>query len=272
MVTAPPILVLVEPQDLVNIASAIRIAKNFGVEYLRLVRPRVFDPYRIEGIAHNTGDIVDKIRMCQTLEEAIGDCVFVIAMTARERAAKRQLLRPPAAAAVLTERSAEGPVAVVFGREDSGLTNDELDRCHALATIATNPEHRSLNLAQAVAILGYECWNARETIDPVRKGPRRRTVRARAEDLASLFQDSERALWAIDFFKSRNGENVLRSVREIVFRADLDEREAKLLRAMTLEAVHFLSRNGVLQELPERLRLPAGKRSALELEPPSPNP
>ncbi len=259
--TAPPILVLVEPQDIVNIASAIRIAKNFGIEYLRLVKPRVFDPYRIEGIAHNTGDIVDRIRMCQSLEEAVADCVFVVAMTARERAAKRQLLRPPAAAAEVTERSAEGPVAVVFGREDSGLTNDELDRCHALATIATNPAHRSLNLAQAAAIMAYECYNAREGADPSRKAPRRRTVKARAEDLASLFQDSERALFAVDFFKSRNGENVLRSIREIVFRADLDQREAKLLRAMTLETVHYLSRTGVLQELPERLRLPAGKRS-----------
>ena len=259
--TAPPILVLVEPQDLVNIASAVRIAKNFGVEYLRLVKPRVFDPYRIEGIAHNTGDIVDRIRMCQTLDEAIGDCVFAVAMTARERAAKRQLLRPPTAAAELTERSAEGPVAVVLGREDSGLTNDELDRCHALATIATNPAHPSLNLAQAVAIMGYECWNAREAIDPTRKAPRRPSVKARADDLASLFQDSERALFAIDFFKSRNGENVLRSIREIVFRADLDEREAKLLRAVTLEAVHFLSRHSVLQELPGRLRLPAGQRA-----------
>ncbi len=270
--TAPPILVLVEPQDLVNIASAIRIAKNFGIEYLRLVKPRVFDPYRIEGIAHNTGDIVDKIRMCQTLEEAIGDCVFVVALTARERAAKRQLLRPPAAAAELTDRAGEGPVAVVFGREDSGLTNDELDRCHALATIATNPAHRSLNLAQAVAIVGYECWNAREDIDPVRKAPRRRTVKARAEDLASLFQDSERALWAVDFFKSRNSENVLRSIREVIFRADLDQREAKLLRAMTLETVHFLRRNSVLQELPERLRQPAGQRNPPETDPEAFNP
>lgn len=270
--TAPPILVLVEPQDIVNIASAIRIAKNFGIEYLRLVKPRVFDPYRIEGIAHNTGDIVDRIRMCQSLEEAIGDCVFAVGVTARERAAKRQVLRPPAAAAEMTDRSAEGPVAVVFGREDSGLTNDELDRCHALATIATNPAHRSLNLAQAVAIIGYECWNTREEIDPARKSPRRRSVKAKALDLANLFQDAERALWAIDFFKSRNPENVLRSIREIVFRADLDDREAKLLRAMTLETVHFLSRTGVLQELPERLRQPAGKRSLADSGSPGENP
>lgn len=260
--TPPPVIVLVGTQDLVNIASAVRIAKNFGIEFLRLVNPAVFDPYRIEGIAHNTGDIVAKARIFDSLEAALADCVFSVALTARERAAKRVLLRPPAAAEEVTERSAEGPVALVFGREDSGLTNDELDRCHALAGIATNPVHRSLNLAQAVAIMSYECWNAREGSEQARKPPRRRAVRARAEDLTNLFQDAERTLWAIDFFKSRNPENVMRSLREALYRADLDGREARLLRAMALETVNYLARTGVLQELPEGFREPAGKRGS----------
>ena len=258
--SAPPIVVLVEPQDLVNIAATVRIAKNFGIELIRLVKPQVFDPYRIEGIAHNTGDVVEKITMCASLEEAIADCVHAVALTARERSAKRTLLRPRPAAEQVTALAADGPVAIVFGREDKGLTNDELDRCHALATIATNPGHRSLNLAQAVAIMGYECWNAREGSEQTRKPPRRRAVRAKAEDLTKTFHDWQRALWSLDFFKSRNAENVMRSFREIVFRADLDSREAKLLRAMALETVHYLSRHGVLSELPPELRLPAGMR------------
>ncbi len=90
----PPILVLVNPQDIVNIASSVRIAKNFGIERLRLVKPEVFDPYRIEGIAHNTADFVAKIEILDTLEEAIADCVFTAVLTARERAAKRRVLRP----------------------------------------------------------------------------------------------------------------------------------------------------------------------------------
>jgi tRNA/rRNA methyltransferase/tRNA (cytidine32/uridine32-2'-O)-methyltransferase len=258
-VTAPPIVVLVEPQDLVNIAATVRIAKNFGIERIRLVRPRTFDSYRIEGIAHNTGDIVARIQMFDSLDLAIGDCVHVLGMTARERRAKRQLDRPRAAALDLVERSAAGPVALVFGREDQGLTNEELDRCHALATIATNPEHRSLNLAQAVAVMGYECWNAREGTDQPRKPPRRRAGTAKTEDLALLFHDWHRALWALDFFKSRNAENVMRSFRELVFRAELDAREAKLLRAMALEAVNYLTRHQVLGELPDDLKRPGGK-------------
>lgn len=262
--TAPPIIVLVESQDLVNIASAVRIAKNFGVDFLRLVKPAVFDAYRIEGIAHNTGDVVARARIFDSLAAATADCVYTIALTARERSAKRVLLRPRVAAEEITVRSAEGPVALVFGREDAGLTNDELDHCNALAGIATNPAHRSLNLAQAVAIMSYECWNAREGIDQNRKPPRRRSARASGEDLTNLFQDLERSLWAIDFFKSRNPDNVMRSFREVLFRADLDSREARLLRALTLETVHYLNRTGVLQELPPGFRDPAGKRPAEE--------
>jgi TrmH family RNA methyltransferase len=253
---SPPIVVLVQPQDIVNIAAAVRIAKNFGIELIRLVEPAVFDPYRIEGIAHNTGDVVDRIRIVASLEEAIGDCVFTVALTARERTAKRQMLRPRHAAAELVERSREGPVAMVFGREDNGLTNAELDRCHRLSAIATNPEHRSLNLAQAVAVMAYECWNAKEGIDQARKPPRRRAGTASAAELDRLFHDWERALWAVDFFKTRSAQNVMRTWRELLYRADLDAREAKLLRAAALEVVHYLERHEVLGALPDRLRHP----------------
>lgn len=253
-----PIAVLVEPQDLVNIAATVRIAKNFLLSDVRLVNPAVFDPYRIEGIAHQTGDVVARIRQFDTLAAAIADCVYAVALTARERTAKRRMLRPRPAAGELTARSADGPVALVFGREDSGLTNEELDCCHALATIATNPAHRSLNLAQAVAIMAYECWVSREGIEQARKPPRRRAPGARAGDLALLFHDWERTLWAVDFFKSRNPENVMRSLREVLYRAELDGRELKLLRAVALEVVHCLERHGVPIALPARLALPGG--------------
>ena len=155
---AAPILILVGTQDLVNIAGVVRLARNFGIEQMRLVKPEVFDPWRIEGIAHNTAEFVARITLHDTLAEATQDCVFLAAMTARERSAKRTVLRPREAAAELVARSRNGPVGLVAGREDSGLTNEELDHCHALVTIPTSPEHRSLNLAQAVGIhAGTEC-------------------------------------------------------------------------------------------------------------------
>jgi hypothetical protein len=96
-----PILVLVNPQDIVNIASAVRIARNFGIEHMRLVDPEVFDPWRIEGIAHNTADFVARIEILPTLEAAIADCVSTFVLTGRERAAKRRTLRPKEAAGLV---------------------------------------------------------------------------------------------------------------------------------------------------------------------------
>lgn len=250
----PPVLVLVGTQDIVNIAGAVRVARNFGLTHMRLVQPVVFDPWRIEGIAHNTADFVSRITLHDSLADAIRDCVYVTAMTARERTAKRTVLRPRIAAGELAARSAEGPVALVAGREDKGLTNEELDQCHALVTISTDPQHRSLNLAQAIGVLCYETWLARTGESSPLKAPRRNAPAAPAGRLDLLFRDWERTLWAIEFFKTRRPDFVMRSVREAIFRADLDWREASLLRAMALETVRYLERKGTPFELPEALR------------------
>jgi tRNA/rRNA methyltransferase len=239
----PPILVLVNPQDIVNIASAVRVAKNFGLKRMRLVDPEVFDPYRIEGIAHNTADFVSTIEIVDTLEQAIADCVFTAVLTARERSAKRRVLRPREAADELVQQAETGPVAIVVGREDSGLTNAELDLCTALVTIPTDPDHRSLNLAQAVAIMAYETWIARGGESYPMKPHRNQAEPATSAQLEQLFTDWTGALWAIDFFKTRRSESVMRSFREMVFRAELDGREASLLRAMGIEVVRYLERS-----------------------------
>src|SRR5690349_20432511 len=101
---SPPILVLVNPQDIVNIASAVRIAKNFGFRRMRLVNPvPELDAYRIEGIAHGTADFVARIEIVASLEAALADCVYSAVLTARGRAAKRRTLRPREAAAELVD-------------------------------------------------------------------------------------------------------------------------------------------------------------------------
>lgn len=238
------VLVLVAPQDIVNIASAVRIARNFGIERMRLVAPETFDPYRIEGIAHNTADFVARIEILDSLEAALAESVFTAVLTARGRAAKRRTLRPREACAELVEQAALGPVALVAGREDSGLTNAELDLGHALVTIPTDPRHSSLNLAQAVAVMAYELWLARGGGEQPLKPPRRAAAPATSAQLQQLFADWERALWSIDFFKTRLSESVMRSFREMVYRAAPDGREASLLRAMGIEVVRFLGREG----------------------------
>jgi len=242
---AAPILVLVAPQDIVNIASAVRLAKNFGITGIRLVNPEVFDPWRIEGIAHNTADLVARIEICASLPEALRDTVYSVALTARGRAAKRSVLEPREAAAELVAQAAFGPVAMVFGREDKGLSNDELDFCRALVSIPTSAEYTSMNLAQAIGIMSYETWRIRIGADIPTKPPRRAAEPAAADQVEWVFTDWTRALWAIDFFKTRQHDHVMRSFREIVFRAGLDGREASLLRAMGIEVRRFLERKGV---------------------------
>jgi tRNA (cytidine32/uridine32-2'-O)-methyltransferase len=212
---------------------------------VRLVAPEIFDAWRIEGIAHNTGDLIERITIHDTLAEAIADCVWTVALTARERAAKRTVYRPGPAAAELVSRADVGPVAFVAGREDKGLSNEELDCCTALVTIPTNPEYKSLNLAQAVAIMCYETWLAQGGERRPIKPPRKPADPAPMELLERLFADWQRALWAIDFFKTRQTDNVMRSLREVLFRAEMDAREASLIRAMGIEVVRFLERNGM---------------------------
>jgi tRNA (cytidine32/uridine32-2'-O)-methyltransferase len=245
MVTGAPILVLVNPQDIVNIASAVRIARNFGIERMRLVNPETFDPWRIEGIAHNSADFVAGIERVDSLEAAVADCVHVAVLTARGRTAKRRTVRPREAAAELVSAAATGPVAMVVGREDRGLTNAELDLGHVLVTIPTDPENSSLNLAQAVAIMAYESWIARGGEAAPLKPPRKDTPPATSAQLEELFGDWRRTLWAVDFFKTRRSESVMRSFREIVHRAALDGREASLVRAMGIEVVRYLARAGL---------------------------
>jgi tRNA (cytidine32/uridine32-2'-O)-methyltransferase len=240
-----PLLVLVNPQDIVNIASAVRIARNFGIERMRLVNPESFDPWRIEGIAHNSAEFVAAIEIVDSLEAAVADCVHVALLTARGRTAKRRTVRPREAAAELVGAAAAGPVAMVAGREDRGLTNAELDLGHVLVTIPTDPRNSSLNLAQAVAIMAYESWIARGGDTAPLKSPRKDTPPATSAQLEELFGDWRRALWAVDFFKTRRSESVMRSFREIVHRAALDGREASLVRAMGIEVVRYLARAGL---------------------------
>jgi tRNA/rRNA methyltransferase/tRNA (cytidine32/uridine32-2'-O)-methyltransferase len=241
----PPVLVLVAVQDLVNLASCIRLAKNFGIETLRLVAPECeVDLYRIEGVAHNTGDLLDRMTIHETLDPALADLTYVHALTGRERTAKRTVLRPRSAAADLVERSGSGLVGILAGREDKGLSNEELDRCDALVTISANPRYSSLNLAQAVAVYCYEVWVARGGDELPFKPPRHTAGPATHEQMEALFANWEASLRDIEFFKTRQPELIMRSFREIVFRANPDGREAALLRAIGLEIGNYLKRTG----------------------------
>src|SRR5215213_6884052 len=154
------VVVLCRPQKLVNIAGTIRAMKNMGLSQLRLVRPAEYDPADIEGIAHRSADVLAATTLHASLDDALADTVYVAGTTARSRELVPQHMTPRAAAPELLARAECGPVALLFGSEDNGLTAEELDRCHCVLRIPTNPSYRSLNLAQAVLIVAYELWQA----------------------------------------------------------------------------------------------------------------
>ena len=233
------VLVLYEPQDLVNIAHVVRGMKNFGMRDLRLVNPREYEAYRVEGIAHQTQDVLARVRTFPSLAEAIADCVHIVGFTARGRTAKRNLQRPRDAAAEVLSLAGAGPVALLFGREDKGLSNEDLDRCHRVVTIPSDPAYASLNLAHAVTIMLYELALAQGAESRPFKAPRRASEPAAAAELERLFADVARALQAIEFFKTRNQSGVIRTMREITHRVPLDARELKLLRAMAIEVTKY---------------------------------
>ena len=234
-------VVLFEPQDPVNIAATVRAMKNMGVSSLRLVRPVAYERERLEGIAHDTFDIIDRIQHFDNVDAAIADCVRVAGFTARRRAAKRPVVEPKAAASALLDSAVDGPVALLFGREDSGLPNAALDRAHVVVTIPTT-DHSSLNLAQAVLVALYELHLA--AADATRKlaPPRKDAPPATAELYEQLFADTEVALTEIQFFKTRFRANIMRTVRSLAFRAAPDAREISLMRAIALEVVRFIER------------------------------
>jgi TrmH family RNA methyltransferase len=237
-------VVMFEPQNPINIAATVRAMKNMGASKLRLVNPVEYDPYRLEGIAHDTFDIIEKIERFDTLEEALADCVRVAGFTARRRAAKRRIMAPREAATELLSYAVEGPVALLFGREDSGLPNEALDQAHIAVTIPTT-EHASLNLAQAALVGLYELHLAAADATRALRPPRKDAPPSRQHEYEMFFADAERALSSIEFFKTRFPEYIIRSMRSLTYRAAPDAREILLMRAIAIEVVRFLERAGV---------------------------
>lgn len=242
------VVVLVEPQDDINIGNTVRACKNFGITRIRLVSPASADPERIVISAPKAGDVIERIERFNTVDEALADCTFVAAMTARVRRASWAVVEPRSAAMDVVAAAEDGLTAIVFGREDAGLPNDVLDRCHVIVTVPTNPDYSSLNLGQAVLLLVWEVFREAERVQIERsleavhqRGGRQPAVMARLE---LMFGQAERALSAIEFFKSDNNAHIMRAVRAIFLRAGLDNREASLWHGIFTEIEAYMKRTG----------------------------
>jgi TrmH family RNA methyltransferase len=151
------VLILYQPQEIVNVAAVIRGMSNFGLTTLRLVTPAAWDPYRIAGIAHHTERIIESVEQYESLAAAMRDVSFALATTGRPRSSEHLVFDPRSAAPLLVKRAQAGErVAVLFGTEKDGLPNEAVQRCHGILTIPTPGFNRSLNLAQSAILIMYE--------------------------------------------------------------------------------------------------------------------
>ena len=239
------VVVLCEPQDPINIGTCVRAMRNMGLEHLRLVRPANFDPRSIIISAPRSEAFIEGIEVVETLDEALADVSQCVALSARGRRERGKALRPREAAPLIVERARNaGRVALLFGREDSGLSNAEVDRADLIVTIPAVPDYASLNLGQAVLVMAYELFVTCGTPAPL-EGPRRRFEPANGAELEGLFAQIVTTMRRVEFLDDSTESGVMRALRAAFFRADLDKREYAILRGMFAQVVKFLRRRGL---------------------------
>jgi tRNA/rRNA methyltransferase len=255
-----PIVVLVEPQLAENIGTSARAMANFGLRRLRLVAPRE-DPLsaRARAAASGADQILEQAVQFPSLEAAIADCQWVFATTAREHHQAKSVIDPQAAANDMVWRIAAGEtVAVIFGRERNGLENHEVGLADRIVTFPVNPAFASLNLAQAVLLVGYE-WFKRANNDAMPVVPRRPSPPAAKQQLLSFFVDLERELEQVEFFRppEKRGTMVI-NLRNIFTRMELTRQDLRTLHGVVMaiaEGRKGPARGGVLDgEQAELLR------------------
>ncbi|MDT8441318.1 MAG: RNA methyltransferase [Desulfuromonadales bacterium] len=240
-------VVLVEPRGERNIGSVARAMANFGVSDLRLVAPQT-DHLQDEArkMAVKASVLLEQATLYPDLVTALKDCHYAYATTRRFGKYRENFLHPDSAAADLISLLDHGRVALVFGREDKGLKTEEIDLCQRLITIPTCGTIQSMNLAQSVVICLYEV--GRQLGEARGKGPGGRRL-ASNELLEILFDHMRRTLLDISYLNPQNPEHIMRSYRQILGRAALDEREVRVLRGLLSEIDRVeRERRGLLEQ------------------------
>lgn len=224
-------IVLVETTHPGNIGATARAMKVMGLRHLALVRPSRFPCLEATARASGADDILAQAPIHETLEEALRDCALVIGTSARSRTIPWPVLTPRECGVRAVAAAANGPVALVFGREHSGLTNDEVERCHALVRIPTESDFSSLNVAAAAQILAYECRMAALAVGAESLAvSENAALPASAGQLDQLYEHLERTMTAVGFFDPAKPRRLLRRVRRLFNRAELDQNELNILR------------------------------------------
>lgn len=235
-------IVLVGTQHPGNIGAAARAMKTMGLRRLVLVAPEKAPDRDTHAMAAGADDLIEAAPVFATLAEAVADCHWVLGATARNRRIQLEPLHPRDAGLRAVQAAANGPVALVFGRERTGLDNHELQLCHAAVHIPSNPAFSSLNLAAAVQVLAYELRCALladaggEAVASALRTPPPGEGAASHAELEGLFGQLADTLDQIDFHKGRAPDSAMRKLRRLYLRANLDSAEVRLLRGVLADA------------------------------------
>jgi tRNA/rRNA methyltransferase len=214
-------VVLVRPKSSGNVGSVARAMKNFGASDLVLVAPRRFRRFSADAMAVHGRELLDSMRIVDSLAEAVADCGWVVGATCRAGSYRRRPRTPREAAREIRSVAARNRVALVLGPEDTGLANEDLKLCHELVTIPTDASYPSLNVAQAALLCLYEIHLARR---PARPEPALASS-ARLEQMMERLRDS---LLAVGFLPETNPDHILFALRRMFGRARMEERDVRI--------------------------------------------
>ena len=214
-----------------NIGSAARAIRTMGFRRLSLVAPAEYPHMDAYKMAAGADDVLEAAERFDSLREAVAECNLVLGATARLRGVALEELNPRMAARRALDAAAQGrEVALVFGNEQSGLSNDEIKLCHAAVHIPSDPGYSSLNLAQAVQVVAYELRMARLEGSPQRQG--NADPPSTAAELEGFFEHLATTLHDIDFHKGRSERTIMQRLRRFFLRAAPDKRELRVLRGI----------------------------------------
>ena len=234
-----PAVILVEPQLAENIGMTARAMANFGLSELRLVNPKNGWPKKgVREAASGATHVLDAARIHASVAEAIADLNFVLATTARERGQMKRVLAPDAAMREVFSRAGQR-TGVMFGRERAGLTNDEISLADAIVTFPVAPDFPSLNLAQAVLLVGYE-WRRASGRAALPFAGEMLSPPATRGALVALFGSLEAALAGAGFYPPEKRAIIARNMRDMLHRMAMTEQDVRTLRG----ALRALTRSG----------------------------
>jgi len=228
-------IVLVETSHTGNMGSVARAMKTMGLTNLWLVNPLVKPDSQAIALAAGASDVIGEAKIVDTLDEALAGCSLVVGTSARSRTLPWPMLDPRECGVKSISEAQDSPVAIVFGRERVGLTNDELQKCHYHVAIQANPEYSSLNLAMAVQILAYEvriAWLATQEEGKEAPVVEDQTQYPSVDDLERFYGHLEQVLLKTGFIRTSHPGQIMSKLRRLYTRARPETQELNILRGM----------------------------------------